>query len=96
MLKRVRISTHNYKPKKGRVDTLITFELAHATFTNFPATENPDGTYNGDYDEFNLAVDIAHHFAHRHGKPAKKLMGDWATVKKLWEAGKGTASVSTH
>jgi hypothetical protein len=73
----------------------MTFELEYATFTNFPATENPDGTYTGDYREMDLAIDIAHYFSHRPGKPAKRLVGDWATVKKLWEAGKGVSPLNT-
>jgi hypothetical protein len=71
----------------------MTFELTHATFTNFPAVENADGTYDGDYHEFNLAIDIAHYFSHRHGEPTKRFVGDWEVVKKFWQ--EGTASVST-
>lgn len=74
---------------------MMTFELEHATFTNFPATENEDGTYTGDYREMDLAIDIAHHFAHRHGKPAKKLVGDWSAVKQLWQQGKGVSPCYT-
>jgi hypothetical protein len=36
----------------------MTFELVHATFTNFPATENADDSYNGDYNEFNPSFDF--------------------------------------
>jgi hypothetical protein len=73
----------------------MTFELEHATFTNFPATENADGSFKGDYREMDLAIDIAHYFSHRPGRPSKRLVGDWKTVKKFWEAGKGIATVNT-
>ena len=64
---------------------MITFEFTHATFTNFPAVENPDGTYTGDHKEMDLAIDIAYSFSHRHGAPTKRLVGDWETVKKMWQ-----------